>query len=99
MVAYTVRKSTLEAFPRRHPDARVALALWAQKVESALWQSFSDVRKTFATVSFKEKNTLVFNIKGNHYRLTAEVLYIHNVLVVIKAETLAKYDQQNKRKN
>lgn len=70
-----IAKKTLVAFYTEHPDAQTALEEWHEKVSNAEWQNFSEVRKSFNTASYVGNNRIVFNIKGNRYRLVALVLF------------------------
>mgnify|MGYP001581468007 CR=1 FL=1 len=57
-------------FYKEHPTAKNPLKQWRQAVQRADWKNFSDVRKTFSSADWIE-GKIVFNIKGNHFRLIA----------------------------
>lgn len=72
-------------FFRKHKQAEEPLKQWREAVRSAVWREFPDVRATFTTADWVD-GKVVFDIKGNDYRLIAiahfenETLYIRHVL-------------------
>ncbi|MGC2708838.1 MAG: type II toxin-antitoxin system HigB family toxin [Candidatus Sulfotelmatobacter sp.] len=67
------RKRLKEAIARRG-DLEVPLDAWFRIAKKAEWKSLVDIRKTFSGADAVGKWT-VFNIKGNQYRLIAEINY------------------------
>ena len=63
------------AFYARYRDSKTALEDWYEKTEEARWENFSDVRRTFNSADLVGNRRIVFNIKGNKYRLVALVLF------------------------
>ena len=55
------------------PAAKAALDVWFIEVSKASWTSSADLRKAYATASVANPERIVFNIKGNHYRLVVAV--------------------------
>jgi mRNA interferase HigB len=87
-------RSTLIAFWKRHRDVEAALRLWFSQVEKATWQGPADVRAMFGTADFIANNRVVFDIKGNAYRLIVQVRYAPFCLVFIRfIGTHAEYDR------
>jgi mRNA interferase HigB len=87
-------RSTLVAFWRKHPDAEHALRLWFAVVGKANWGSPADVRRVFGTADFLADNRVVFDIKGNSYRLVAQIKYAPLCIVFIRfIGTHAEYDR------
>ena len=70
-----IAKKTLVAFYTRHADAETALEEWYEKTEEAEWNSFSDLKRTFHSADYIGDKRVVFNIKGNYYRLVGIVLF------------------------
>jgi mRNA interferase HigB len=48
---------------------KASLDAWFDEVSNANWASWADVRKLYATASIVSAERIVFNIKGNDYRL------------------------------
>lgn len=87
-----VGKRLLADFGRKHATARDAIAAWTSEVEAATWRSGIDVKARFATVSFVGNDRLVFNLKGNHFRLDVQVNYPTQIVLVRRIGTHAEYD-------
>lgn len=68
-------KSTLREFWDLHPDAEQYLKTWYDTAMSADWQSPNDVKKSYGTASILKDSRMVFNIKGNSYRLVVKINY------------------------
>jgi mRNA interferase HigB len=89
-------RATLVEFWAHHPDAEPALRAWFQEVESADWTGPAQVRAHYATADFVAGNRIVFNIRGNRYRLIVAVKYGPLFLVYIRfVGTHAAYDRVN----
>ncbi len=87
-------RSTLVEFWRRHPESERALRLWFAIVERASWRSPAEVRATFRTADFVADERVIFDIKGNQFRLIAQIRYAPLFLVYIRfIGTHAEYDR------
>ena len=87
-------RSTLVAFWKKHADAEKPLRLWFSLVTKAQWAGPADVRRVFGTADFLAGNRVVFDIKGNSYRLVAQITYAPLFLVFIRfIGTHAEYDR------
>ena len=86
-----IARSTLVAFWERHADARQPLRAWFDEVKTDVWQSFHDVKRAFATASRVGEDRIVFNIKGNKYRLIVAVDYPRHIVFVKFIGTHAEY--------
>jgi len=68
-------KSTLRDFWEKHPDSEQYLKTWFDTALSSAWKSPNDVKQTYANASILKDSRIVFNIKGNSYRLVAKFNY------------------------
>lgn len=84
---------TLRIFWRIHPDSERPLRAWYAAVERAQWRTPSDIKNEFPTASFLGNNRVVFNIKGNGYRLIVIVEYRLGRMFVRFVGTHAEYDR------
>ena len=90
-----VSRKRLRDFWRKHPDARNALLLWERRVKAADWQTYNDVKQDFGDADQVGDERIVFNIRGNHYRLVA-IVKIRNHRVYIRwIGTHKAYDKIN----
>ena len=78
-----ISERPLREFWRLHPDARRPLLAWCREVESENWDTPGQIRAKYRSASFVADNRVVFNIKGNDYRLVVWVNY-RKRLVYIK---------------
>ena len=70
-----------------------ALDAWFHEVLRADWKKPTDVLKAYANASIMGPDRVVFNIKGNDYRLIARVQYQAGVLAIRFFGTHAEYDK------
>lgn len=87
-----ISKATLVEFWSRQPAAKLALQTWFEDARRAQWKSPQDIRRRHASASFLAGNRVVFNIKGNDYRLVVAVAYRFTALYVKFVGTHAQYD-------
>ncbi len=66
-------KSTIRNFWEKWPDAEQYLKTWYDTAINADWKTPADVRKSYATASVLKNGRIVFNIRGNSYRLVAKI--------------------------
>lgn len=91
-------RERLEQFCRRHADARRWVENWLADAETAAWASPHDIRTRYATASFLGDGRVIFNVKGNAYRLEVSVAYRTGVVIIDWIGTHAEYDARNKRR-
>jgi len=84
----------LEDFKNRHADTRVPLDAWRKEVEKAAWASSHDIKVKYPSASFLPENRVIFNIKGNSYRLVVKVRYQNGLVLVEWVGTHAEYDKK-----
>jgi mRNA interferase HigB len=70
-----VAKGTLRAFWEKHADSEENLKTWYQDTISVDWSSPADVKASHPTASILKDGRVVFNIKGNAYRLVVWINY------------------------
>jgi len=87
--------SRLREFWGRHPAARQPMADWLKEASAAQWHTPQDIKARYASASFLAGRRVVFNIKGNDYRLVVSVAYAQQALFVKFIGTHAEYDRIN----
>ena len=85
--------STLRRFWERHPDSEQPLKAWYDEAKNASWTIPQDIRNRYASASFVGHNRVVFNIKGNYYRLIVAVAYRYQAIYIKFIGTHAEYDR------
>ena len=83
-------------FKNKHSDARGQIESWYYEVKEANWQTPTDIKKRFASASFLSDKIVIFNIKGNSYRLEVKVSFQRKKVIILWAGTHAEYDKRNK---
>lgn len=84
---------TLREFWELHPDAEPSLRAWYSFAEKATCKTPADVKKMYSTASVFANNRVVFNIKGNQYRLVVAVQYKFGQVYVRFIGTHQEYDK------
>jgi len=84
---------TLREFWEEHPDARQSLQAWYEDTKHAVWQSPSDIKAIYRNASIVANNRVVFNIKGNDYRLIVMVNYRFGIAYIRFIGTHTAYDR------
>lgn len=84
--------STLRSFWTRHPDAETPLRAWLAEAVAAQWSQPAEIKAQYASASVLKNRRVVFNIKGNDYRLIVSVAYRFQALYVKFVGTHAEYD-------
>ncbi|MCE2971534.1 MAG: type II toxin-antitoxin system HigB family toxin [Burkholderiales bacterium] len=84
--------STLRAFWQRHPAAEQPLKAWYKEVRDATWTQPADIKAQYRSASVLKNRRVVFNVKGNDYRLVVAVAYNLQIVYVKFVGTHKEYD-------
>ena len=87
-------RQKLDDFVSAHADARSWIENWIADTEKARWPTSQDIKSVYASASFLGGNVVIFNVKGNRYRLEVLVSYNTGVIVIRWAGTHAEYSKQ-----
>lgn len=90
---HIVSLKALRLFWEIHPDAEQPLRAWYAIARRAQWRTPGDVRAAYGSASFVGNNRIVFNIKGNDYRLIVLTEYSKGRLFIRFVGTHADYDR------
>ena len=74
-------------------NAEQALKTWFKTVSKAEWKDLNELKKDYPAADYVGDNRIVFNIKGNHYRLVARVVFEYKRVMVKWIGTHAEYDK------
>ena len=86
-------EKALRTFWERHPNSEQSLRAWVDEVKRADWDNPAQVRDRFATASIVKDNRVVFNIRGNQFRLVAWINYRRRSVYIKWLGTRAEYDR------
>ena len=90
-----VATKTLRDFWGKCPDAEQSLRAWYIEVSKAEWKQPADIKAKYGNASILKNRRVVFNIKGNDYRLVTAVAYSTGVVFVKFVGTHKAYDAIN----
>ena len=88
-----ISKKILREFCEVHSDAEQSLKAWHAKVKLAKWKTSSDIKNDYRNASFVANNRVIFNIKGNIYRLVAAVNYDFGIIYIRFVGSHKEYDK------
>ena len=86
-------KRTLREYWEKEPQTRAYLETWYETIKRANWTKPSDIKQFYVTVSILKNSRVVFNIKGNSYRLVAKIDYKKSWLFIRFIGTHEEYDK------
>lgn len=87
-------RETLEDLVRAHADVRAWIENWIVDTEGARWRTPREIKNAYASARFLADNVVIFNVKGNRYRLEVLVAYNAGVVMVHRAGTHAGYTKR-----
>lgn len=88
-----IAKKTLREFWEKHADSEQYLKTWYETAKNANWESPNDIKKTYINASVLKDSRIVFNIKGNSYRLIVKFNFIRQWAFIRFIGTHAEYDK------
>ena len=88
-----ISAKTLKSFWEKRPDAESPLRAWYTEARRANWRSPQDIKTAYRTASILRNNRVVFNVKGNTYRLVVAAKYEFQVVYIRFIGTHAEYDE------
>ena len=62
-------RATLLDFLGKHGDCELQLKTWYRETEKSNWKTINELKSEYPNASILKDNRIVFNIKGNDYRL------------------------------
>lgn len=87
-----IAKSTLREFWEEHSDSEQYLKTWYDTAKNSNWKNPNEIKKTYANASILKNNRVVFNIKGNSYRLIVKFNYLKQWAFIRFIGTHSEYD-------
>ena len=88
----TISLKKIREFVEIHPDSKSSRTAWYKMAKKARWRSLASVRLVYPHADLVGKYT-VFNIRGNHYRLIAEINYQYQQIFIREILTHKAYDK------
>jgi mRNA interferase HigB len=88
-----ISRKMLRVFWERHPHAQQALQAWYHDARQATWRTPADIKAVYRNASVLANNRVVFNVKGNRYRLVVVIQYQLGIVYVRFVGTHEEYDR------
>ncbi|MFH1028884.1 MAG: type II toxin-antitoxin system HigB family toxin [Pseudomonadota bacterium] len=88
-----IARKTLRKYWETHPDVRQALQAWYMDASHAHWSSPADIKSVYRNASILPNSRVVFNIKGNQYRLIVRIEYNAEIVYIRFIGTHQEYDR------
>lgn len=87
-----ISKSTLRMFWKKHADVEQSLKSWHLEACQAKWKSPNSIKKDYPSASILNNERVVFNIRGNKYRLVVKINYQFKAVWIRFIGTHAEYN-------
>jgi mRNA interferase HigB len=78
---------------RDQPAVKAALDAWFHEAGKARWKNSTEIRQSYATASIVTAERVVFNIKGNAYRLVVAIDFEKGIVWIKWIGTHKDYDR------
>ncbi|GHB76549.1 type II toxin-antitoxin system HigB family toxin [Persicitalea jodogahamensis] len=88
-----IAKRTLREFWEKHNDCEQQLKSWYRETEKTEWANLNQLKSEYPSASILKDNRIVFNIKGNHYRLIVKFSFEYQLCWIRFIGTHAEYDK------
>jgi Uncharacterized protein conserved in bacteria len=88
-----IGKRILFEFSKSHATVASQVSAWLAEAEEAEWSTPNDVKARYVHASFLSDNRVVFNIKGNKYRIDTKINYQHQIVLVKRIGTHSEYNK------
>lgn len=87
-----ITKKRLRDFWGQYPDAQESLEAWYYETLKADWSNPQQIKNKFRNASIIPHNRVIFNIRGNDYRLVVKINYPYRVVYIRFIGTHKQYD-------
>lgn len=88
-----IARKTLKDFWEQHADSEQPLRAWFHEATFAEWKSFADIKARHRSADLLPGSRVVFNIKGNTYRLVVRIHFNTGIVFIRFIGTHAAYDK------
>jgi len=90
-----IAKKILREFWKKHNDCEQQLKAWFREVSKAEWANPNEIKAEYPSASIIGNDRIVFNIKGNSYRLIARINFDYQMIWIRFIGTYTEYDKVN----
>ncbi|MBL4879708.1 MAG: type II toxin-antitoxin system HigB family toxin [Oleispira sp.] len=90
-----IAKRTLRDFWTKHAGSEQQLTAWYRETEKSTFKNLNELKIEYPNASILKDNRIVFNIKGNRYRLIVKFNFEYQICWIRFVGTHAEYDKIN----
>jgi mRNA interferase HigB len=90
-----IAKRTLKDFWAKNTDCEQQLMAWYRETEKSEFKNLNELKKEYPSASILKDNRIVFNIKGNNYRLIVKFNFEFQICWIRFVGTHAEYNKVN----
>jgi mRNA interferase HigB len=77
----------------KYPPARIALLTWYHEFSNQDFKNFHELKAVYGNVSLVRQNRVIFNIKGNDFRLIISINFRRAAAYIIWFGTHTEYNK------
>jgi mRNA interferase HigB len=88
-----IARGTLRDFWEKHADAKAPLEAWFHEAAAASWRGPHDIKARYPSADVLPGNRVVFDIKGNTYRLIVMIHFNTGIVFIRFIGTHSEYDK------
>jgi len=88
-----IAKRTLRDFWEKHANCAEQLKSWYRETEKSEWNNINELKSEYPSASILKDNRIVYNIKGNNYRLIVKFNFEYRICWIRFIGTHAEYDK------
>ncbi|MFH1198480.1 MAG: type II toxin-antitoxin system HigB family toxin [bacterium] len=90
-----ISRKILLDYGKKHPASEQPLKVWFDEVRNAKWKSPNDLKTQYRNASIITAKRVVFNIKGNSFRLVVDIEYKIGIAFIVWIGTHEEYNKIN----
>jgi len=92
-----IKESTLTEYCKesKYQQAEESVKAWIYEVRFSTWDNANELKAKYGNASIISSKRVVFNIKGNDYRLIVDIEYKLKIVFVVWFGTHKEYDKIN----
>jgi mRNA interferase HigB len=92
-----IHGGTVKTWAAQYPDAAESLAAWLKNASDATWGNLAELRQVYPhadpVVVASGRTVVVFNVRGNRYRLVTAIHYNRQIIYTLRFMTHAEYSK------
>jgi mRNA interferase HigB len=88
-----IARGTILYYLDKYPHAKTPLLTWYSEFLKAVFKNFNELKTVYGNASIVANNRVVFNVKGNDFRLVVSVNFPRQAAYIIWFGTHTEYDK------